>query len=252
VGTTVGVVIPPDERSFILAEIRRCADENGGKPLGRDRFFSATGITASAVDKHWVRWNDALIDAGLEPNTFQARVPDEVILDQLARLVSDLGHFPVKNELRHRSQVDGSFPNDKTLLTRFGGKAALVANLLDYVSVRPEWSDVAEICRAVAVPLDVHVTGGDATTGSLVTGSVYLMKSGKFHKIGRTNHTGHRAYQIGLLLPEPVTLVHEIKTDDPSGIESYWHRRFDDRKARGEWFRLTKDDIAAFRRRRFM
>ncbi len=77
-------------------------------------------------------------------------------------------------------------------------------------------------------------------------------ESGRFFKIGRSNAVGRREYELAIQLPEKVTRVHSMKTDDPVGIEDYWHRRFADRRKNGEWFELTAQDVAAFKRRKFM
>ncbi len=78
------------------------------------------------------------------------------------------------------------------------------------------------------------------------------MKSGRFYKVGRSNAVGRRERELAIQLPEEVKVVHPIKTDDPVGIENYWHGRFAERRKNGEWFELTAKDVAAFKRRKFM
>ena len=57
-----------------------------------------------------------------------------------------------------------------------------------------------------------------------------------------------REGEVGIELPEKLKAIHYIETDDPAGVENYWHRRFADKRKEGEWFELRADDVRAFER----
>ena len=73
---------------------------------------------------------------------------------------------------------------------------------------------------------------------------------GAIYKLGRSNAVGRRMYELRIQLAERLELVHSFETDDPEGIERYWHDRFAAKRSNGEWFSLGPEDVAAFKRRR--
>jgi len=238
-------------KNHILEEIRRTAKANGGVPLGKRRFLTETGIRESDWSgRFWTKWNDAVREAGYEPNAKQAAFQSEKILENLASLVRELGHYPVIAELRMKARSNPDFPSHNSF-TRLGRKAQVASLLVSWCELSPGWEDVQAICAPLAVSdaVDDVPVKQDATASM---GYVYLFKSGKYYKIGRSNAPGRREYELAIQLPERIVTVHTIRTDDPVGIEQYWHQRFSERRKNGEWFELRREDVSAFRRRKFM
>ena len=231
-------------REQILNEIRRLAAANSGKPPGRDVFERETGIRQSAwVGRYWARWGDALTEAGFEPNILQSKSDLNFILHKLAEATRHYGKVPTSAEMRMYARQDQEFPSHTTLFNRLKSKTEMVSQLRDWVSKEPAFVDI--------LPL-IPVQATSASPQSKVSqGLVYLIKSGAHYKIGRSDEIERRVKEIRIALPEAASLVHSIRTDDPAGIEAYWHRRFSDRRANGEWFKLSSADVAAFRRRKF-
>jgi hypothetical protein len=239
------------DKQYILDEIRRTAKENGGAPLGKQRFQAETGIRESDWSgRYWVRWSDAVREAGYEPNTKQVAFEDTYLLRKFAELVRELGHYPVAAELRMKTRQQPDFPSHNTF-SRFGRKSEVAAALVNWCEANLGWEDVQAICAEHAIDPESKEVMEESIEGPEI-GYVYLLKSGKYYKVGRSNAPGRREYELAIQLPEPVATVHTIKTDDPAGIEKYWHQRFADRRKNGEWFELRREDVSAFRRRKFM
>jgi hypothetical protein len=77
-------------------------------------------------------------------------------------------------------------------------------------------------------------------------GFVYCIRASEFCKIGVTTNLHQRLERLVPQCPFMLACVHFIHTDDMYAVENYWHRRFSEKRTTGEWFRLTKFDLAAF------
>jgi len=237
------------DKQHILDEIRRTAKANSGEPYGSQRFQTETGIKKSDwYGKFWVRWGDALREAGLTPNRMAEAYDEDVLIAKLISLIRELGQFPVEGDLRMKGRNDPEFPSH-TSFRRLGSKNQRVLKGTEYCRRRQGFQDVLNLCPN---GVDRKQQSREKDAGTEEIGFVYLIKSGRYYKIGRSNSSGRREYELAIQLPEKANKVHEIRTDDPVGIEAYWHNRFESKRKNGEWFELAPLDIKAFRRRKFM
>lgn len=233
------------QREEILAEMRRTAEENGGKPLGAGRFERATGIKPYDWQRYWVRFSDIQREAGFEPNTLTKAYEDSYLLERLALLTRELGGYPTKPELQRKVFNDPTFPARGTF-ERLGRKSEIMRKVIEFCSGREDYEDVLGILQEGGIS-DEQVMVNAGTKEEY--GFVYLVRGhpGEY-KIGRTNLVDRRLSELGATASIEQKLIHEIKTDDPAGVEHYWHRRFQDKRMKGEWFKLSAADVKAFTR----
>ncbi len=230
------------EKEEILEAIRRTAKQNGGRPLGEQRFKRETGLKSWM--KYWARFGDAQKDAGFAPNQLQGAYDDDFLLRKVANIARRLKRFPTYREIGIERQDDPELPDKKTFC-RLGSKHDLATKLIAFCEIRGNYGDVIALSEPILKTDNRTQTDADGITQ---IGEVYLFRSGRYYKIGKTKDTVRRGQELRVQLPEQPNLIHSIKTDDPSGVEAYWHKRFASKRKGGEWFDLNASDVKAFKR----
>jgi hypothetical protein len=235
-------------KEHILQEIKRSAEANGGTSLDTKKFEEETGIKIDDwLGKHWARWEDAVREAGLTPNRLQTTFEESMLMEKYIALTRELGKLPVKADMQLMHRADADFPYYLT----FSSKPELVKRVAAYCKNRIGYEDVVLLSERY-VPQRGEGSANDHLPAEAEIGFVYLMKSGEFYKLGRSNAAGRREYELAIQLPQKLKTVHVIRTDDPRGIEAYWYNRFETKRKIGGWFALGAADVAAFKGRKFM
>ena len=240
------------DKKHIIDEIIRTAKENNGIPLGIGKFARVTGIKRRDwCGKYWTKWGDAIKEAGYKPNKMISAYDENLLIERIVSLIREKRKFPTADEIRLKAHQTKGFPAYSTFL-RLGKKSEMAQKILNYCESNPGYEDIIEICKVVLASSEKEERDVDFEEAEPRFGFVYLMKSGRYYKIGKSDCVEKRKYEIGIKLPEKLKIIQTIKTDDPNGIEAYWHKRFEDKRKGGEWFDLSSSDVKAFRRRTFM
>ena len=240
------------DKKHIIDEIIRTAKENNGIPFGHRKLASETGIKYSDWHgKYWARWSDAVTEAGYEPNKMVSAYDENLLIKHVIGLIRETKKFPTSSDFRLKAYNTEGFPAHNTF-SRLGKKSEMAQKILNYCKDNSEYEDIADICKGVLASSEKKERGGDFKEAEPQFSYVYLMKSGQYYKIGKSDCVEKRNYEIGIKLPEKLKIIHKIKTDDPFGIEAYWHKRFESKRKNGEWFDLSSSDVKTFKRRTFM
>lgn len=232
----------------ILSEIKRIAEKCGGKAPGFQRFAAETGVHKSDwYPNIWLRWGDAIREAGCQPNDFITAYDTNFLIKKYIELFRELGHFPIEGELRIKRKNDKDFPSHSAF-SQLGSKQDRAQKIIEYCQEKSEFDDIISRCSVVAK--STHKEPDSTNSDSDNVGYVYLIRHGtrNEYKIGMTFNPMRREGELRIELPEKVQPLHYIETDDPAGIENYWHSRFGSKRKEGEWFSLTAEDVRAFKR----
>ncbi|HEX5472315.1 MAG TPA: hypothetical protein VFW73_10530 [Lacipirellulaceae bacterium] len=193
-------------KAEILDEIRRTASENGGRPLGIARFQSETGIRRSEIlGVHWARRGDALCEAGFSPNELQSAYSTEELIRFYVNLARELGHLPVKDEVKMKHRTNLGFPGwDPS--TRLGTRADRFRAVAEFCRENPGYEHVLRRCQEKAVDSRGTKRKSRVRLRENSIGCVYLAKSGRYYKIGKSNAVDRRQDELGLQLPEKLKM----------------------------------------------
>lgn len=228
------------ERAKVIAELTTMAAQLGRTP-GHYLFQKNSTCRERCWKQYWARWSDVVRDAGLTPNVRSPRHTDDLMLEKLAECARALKRIPSFGDLHVWRENGHEIPRYPAYLAHFGSKRELVRRLKQWADASPDRAGIAAMIPEI-----------DLTPAPAPAGWVYLLRLGSRFKIGCSRVVERRWHRIRNLLPDGASLIHVIETDDPLGVEAYWHRRFESQRTHGEWFKLTPEHVAAFKRRKTM
>jgi len=235
-----------ETKEAIIEQIKLTAKRNNNIPLGVRRFANETGIKKYHWSRYWPKFSDAQKEAGFTPNEKSISYPEELILKEFILLIRKLSRFPTRNEVGIEVRNNQNKPSECAMY-RLGNNCEIANKILEYCKADSACRDIADVCKDfINKQSKREIDIKDDFLSSV--GEVYLFKSGNYYKIGKTRDMVRRGAEIRIQLPEELILIHSIKTDDVSGIELYWHKRFAEKRMKGEWFDLNANDIKAFKK----
>lgn len=169
------------DRQQIVAEIKRLALENGGQPPGRQAFENATGAKMSEWYPHiWLRWGDALAEAGYAPNSLQEGRVTKSLYTDTSRSQGSWEDFRLRVSFVEKPERTRHFSH--SAFERFGGKEKLLDAVAAYCQKAGGLDDILTLCGSRnGVPS--HGTATRKREPKIPAEFVYLIKN-RTHELG--------------------------------------------------------------------
>lgn len=227
----------------IIVKLQVAVNRNGGQPPSLRSFFQAADLNQrDLIRAGWPTYGALLKSQRFQPAEMKRGYTDDAVFRLLAELAIRLGHFPTQSEREVERHRNPAFPSSEAYIRR-GRGATLEHALRAWCESTNSFPDLVPKLKQ----------GADAAKVSkpIVKGYVYMLRdgsSGRRVKIGKESVEGARQTAAATWLENPKA-IHRVATDDPDGVERYWHEHF---KRAGkhvvrELFDLLPSDIAAFK-----
>src|SRR3989338_3259740 len=234
----------------IIKELQKFAKENGGKTPGEKVLFENTDIKIMDRRRYWPNYGELVLEARLTPNKFdKTKYSHAQLCNMFIKVIREKGKWPTKGILDVKHHNDPNFPDSATFYNKLGLISKLAKTILEYVGNKRRYKDIIDICNSIIEKFDKDAPQESLSIGNVGNvGYVYLLQSklrnATAYKIGKTYDLENRIIQLNQPSNEQY-IIWKIETDDPTGVESYWHHRFESKhlypqKAKSEWFSLTK------------
>jgi hypothetical protein len=232
----------------LIKKILKYSKDNNGQTPSEKQFYEYVGIGIYDLKKcGWAYYGELVREAGLTPNKFdKTKYTHDQLCELFIETIREKNTWPTRGRLDVKHHINPNFPDSSTFYKKLGLTGKLAQSILEFVEDKQNYDDVIKICNAVFKEhKDLDQLSEDQ---NLIKGYVYLGKQHGKYKIGRTDNLQRRREDITLLGSEPIEWEHSIETDDMKGVERYWHNRFQKKRERGEWFKLSRQDVKAFKR----
>lgn len=145
-------------RDEVLDAIRECGRALGRAP-SRSEFRSRSRMTEYQILQHFPSWREALHAAGLEADSTNIRLEDDVLLSEWGEFVRRVRHIPTRHLYRREGKYSpGAFEK------HFGPWSAIPERFREFAKDKPEWADVVAL-----LPLDSRSVRMPSSTSRLST-----------------------------------------------------------------------------------
>ena len=229
----------------IVKALQDLTTENAGNTPSEEKFYDNTEVKITDRRKYWTNYGELVVEAGLTPNKFdKTKFSHNELCEIFIKAIRENGRWPTRGVLDVKHHNNADFPDSSTFYKKLGLTGELARTILKFINNKPEFEDISQICNDVVE----KYKDKPALENTIATkGCVYLIKQLRQYKIGETDDVDRRLFEL-TKGPERPELIHAIETDDRKGVERYWHKRFETKRGRGEWFKLDTADVRAFRR----